>query len=215
MEFLLNTNIQCVILSHDLSQKFTDDLTKNLNDYVIYDSSFYGTPFAISFNLALSLGLDYGHDWVMVCNNDITLTQTDLDTLSEILSQCPAGVYSPRVIGAGHGHKHMEWNLGSDVVRKTSWLEFVCPIIHRQVASNIGGVDENFTMGYGVDCDYCYRARQLNFNVGIIQPVQIQHFEHKSQGVHLEYRKKAEREMAIEITKKYGSDWRKLLDFYP
>lgn len=212
----MKNNLTCVILSHDLSKKYTDSLIKNIDDYIIFDSSFYGTPFAISFNLALRLGLDSGnHDWVMVCNNDISLTQKDLDTLSEELSDCPVGIYSPRVMGSGHGHKHMEWHVGSDKLRKVSWIEFVCPIIHREVFKNINGIDEKFSLGYGVDCDYCYRARQLHFTVGIIQSIAIRHFEHKSQSVHSEYRKKAEQQMAAEITKKYGYDWRKVLDFYP
>lgn len=193
--------IKVVTLSHNNSIEYTNKLKKRIPSIEVYDSSLHLTPFTISFNNALKT-ID-NNDWIMVCNNDISLNQQDLDTLNEVSKKLIPGIYSPAV-NSPHPQMYKSDNRS---VKNVKWIELVCPIIHRHVIQNIGYLDEAMPLGYGVDFDYCYRAQRSGYTSYVIQSVQILHYEHKSQENHKAYKSRASNEMHSYLTEKYGLDW--------
>jgi len=147
-------------------------------------------------------------NWVMVCNNDIDLDSARFIELEEILKKAPPGIYSPLVSSF---FDFMFTRKNDYLYRSTPWIEFVCPIVHKDVIRSIGLLDEKLTLGYGVDIDYCYRARSLGYGINLIQNVFVKHFGHKSQENRQDYNKTAVLEMEKVLLDKYGVDWKSKL----
>ena len=147
-------------------------------------------------------------NWVMVCNNDIDLDSVRFVELEEILKKAPPGIYSPLVSSF---FDFMFTRKTDYLYRSTSWIEFVCPIFHKDVIRSIGLLDEKLTLGYGVDIDYCHRARSLGYGINLIQDVFVKHFGHKSQENRQDYNKTAVLEMENVLLDKYGADWKSKL----
>jgi len=202
-------SISCYILDHEISHQYTQILTERLFPYpcAVYDSSKNKTPFTLSFNQCLIEFLHSKKDWVMVCNNDIDFDLLRLLKIESILKEAPPGIYSP-LINSFHTFMSAPRRNDLDFFRYEPWVEFVCPIIHRDVISAAGFLDTSLTLGYGIDIDYCYRAKSLGFNAGLIQDVYVQHFGHKSQKNHQEYNKDGILEMDKVLSDKYGVEWK-------
>lgn len=208
-----------IILHHDSSTEYTDLLKHSLGhiDYSIYDSSKHQTHFTESFNRAIqdNLGINYllfGDplcDYVMICNNDISLSATDLEALEVILNG-ERGIFSPVV---NSPHSAVMSKIGDDQMRQVPWVEFVCPIIHKDVIESIGLLDNKMPRGWGIELDYCYRAKQAGFNTYLIQDVSIHHYGHKSQIDHGEYSHYANIEMNDRLKEKYGDNWQEVLKY--
>jgi len=102
---------------------------------------------------------------------------------------------------------------GDAVQRKVPWVEFVCPIISKDVVKRIGLLDTGMPRGWGVELDYCYRAKQAGFNTNLIQTVSTHHYGHKSQSDHAEYSHYANIEMNDRLREKYGDNWQEILNY--
>jgi GT2 family glycosyltransferase len=200
-----------IILHHDSSEEYTEKLEKNLEDipYGIINSSIEKTHFTDSFNLALSQELMMEYDYVMICNNDITLNASQIETLEYYL-QDKVGIFSPVV---NSPHNAVMSHQGDTVLREVPWVEFVCPIIHRDVIQEIGLLDDKMPRGWGVELDYCYRAKKAGFNTYLIQDVSVHHYGHKSQSDHAEYSHYANIEMNDRLREKYGDNWQEVLKY--
>jgi len=204
-------SICCYILDHENSRKYTQELTSSISPYpyIVYDSSKHRTSFTSSFNRSLmAFMLLNKSNWVMVCNNDIDLDYDRLVELENILERSPQGIYSPLVSSF---FDFMFTKKNENLFSSTPWLEFVCPIIHKDVIRSIGLLDEKLTLGYGIDIDYCYRARNLGYGINLIQNVFVRHFGHKSQENRQEYNNTAVQEMEKVLLNKYGADWKSKL----
>ena len=202
-----------IILHHDSSTEYTDLLKHSLGhiDYSIYDSSINQTHFTKSFNRAIqevtaSQGL---YNYLMICNNDISLTATDLEALEVILNG-ERGIFSPVV---NSPHTAVMSKKDDKVFRQVPWVEFVCPIIHRDVIEAIGLLDEGMPRGWGIELDYCYRAKKAGFNTYLVQDIAIHHYGHKSQADHGEYSHYANIEMNGRLREKYGDNWQEVLNY--
>ena len=202
-----------IILHHDTSTEYTDLLKHSLGhiDYRIYNSSINQTHFTESFNRAIqevpeSQGF---YNYLMICNNDISLTATDLEAL-EIILNGERGIFSPVV---NSPHAGVMSKKGDKVFRQVPWVEFVCPIIHRDVIEAIGLLDEGMPRGWGIELDYCYRAKKAGFNTYLVQDIAIHHYGHKSQADHGEYSHYANIEMNDRLTEKYGANWQEVLNY--
>jgi len=195
-----------------ISHQYTQILTERLFPYpcAVYDSSKNKTPFTLSFNQCLIEFLHSKKDWVMVCNNDIDFDSKRFLKIEEILRTAPPGIYSP-LVSSFHKFMYTPYSCGIkelDTFKYEPWVEFVCPIIHRDVVKKIGILDDRLSLGYGIDLDYCYRARGFGFYTGLIQQVYVQHFGHKSQKDHQKYAKNGVMEMDYIFSGKYGLDWK-------
>lgn len=202
-----------IILHHDTSTEYTDLLKHSLGhiDYRIYNSSINQTQFTKSFNNAIkevpeSQGF---YDYLMICNNDINLNATDVEML-EVALNGRKGIFSPMV---NSPHSGVMSRYGNDIIRQVPWVEFVCPIIHRDVIEAIGLLDEGMPRGWGIELDYCYRAKKAGFGTYLVQDIAIHHYGHKSQADHSEYSHYANIEMNDRLREKYGDSWQEILNY--
>ena len=202
-------SISCYILDHENSRQYTEDLTKRISPHhhTVYDSSKHKTSFTTSFNRSLMAYLSFKeeNDWVMVCNNDIDLDSIKFNEIEKYMACVPPGIYSPLVSSF---HEFMFTKFKEYPFRSTPWIEFVCPIIHTSVIESIGFLDSKLTLGYGIDLDYCFRARSLGYGVNLLQNVFVNHYGHKSQSNRKEYNTQAVLEMENVLLQKYGSNWK-------
>lgn len=202
-----------IILHHDTSTEYTNLLKHSLGhiDYRIYNSSINQTHFTESFNRAIKeVSENQGfYDYVMICNNDISLTSRDVEML-EVALNGRKGIFSP-VVNSPHSAVMSKY--GNDLIRQVPWVEFVCPIIHRDVIEAIGLLDEGMPRGWGIELDYCYRAKKTGFNTYLVQDIAIQHYGHKSQADHGEYSHYANIEMNDRLKEKYGDNWPEVLNY--
>jgi GT2 family glycosyltransferase len=200
-----------IILHHDTSTEYTDLLKHNLGhiDYSVYNSSVNQTHFTESFNRAIQEALHTDYEYLMICNNDISLTARDVEML-EVALNGRKGIFSPTL---NSPHWKVMTRTGDEFIREVPWIEFVCPIIHRDVIKAIGVLDEGMPRGWGVELDYCYRAKKAGFSTYLVQDIQIEHYGHKSQTDHGEYSHYANIEMNDRLIKKYGDNWQEILQY--
>jgi GT2 family glycosyltransferase len=200
-----------IILHHDSSKEYTTAFIDKIipSTYLIVNSSKLQTQFTQSFNLGLEAFMDSLFTHVMICNNDIDLTYEQLHQLEDLIKG-KKGIFSPVVNSPHAGVMHKQ---GDAVQRKVPWVEFVCPIIHRDVIEAIGLLDEGMPRGWGIELDYCYRARKAGFNTYLVQDIAIHHYGHKSQVDHGEYSHYANIEMNGRLREKYGDNWQEVLNY--
>ena len=200
-----------IVLHHDTSTEYTDQLKYSLGhiDYRVYNSSVNQTQFTESFNQAIQKNLHTDYEYLMICNNDINLTATDVEML-EVALNGKEGIFSPVV---NSPHSGVMSRQGNDFLRQVPWVEFVCPIIHRDVIEAIGLLDEEMPKGWGVELDYCHRAKKAGFNTYLVQDIAIYHYGHKSQTDHGEYSHYANIEMNGRLREKYGDNWQEILNY--
>jgi GT2 family glycosyltransferase len=175
----------------------------------VYDSSEHNTKFTRSFNECLALGLDSGDEYIGVWNNDIMINQEQIDKLMGTI----AGKIGIFHLACNSPHHKVMTPVGSEPLRQVPWVEFVAPVFHREVVEKVGMLDEDMSYGWGVELDYCYRAKMQGYDTMLVQNDSMKHFGHKSQGNHNDYIAKASPEMHQVLEKKYGKDWQKKLNY--
>jgi GT2 family glycosyltransferase len=200
-----------IILHHDTSVEYTDNLMERLipRASFIIDSNKYKTQFTDSFNLGLGAFMQSKFSHVMICNNDIDLDYDRLIQLENAVRR-KKGIFSPVV---NSPHNAVMSKVGKDQMRQVPWVEFVCPIIHKDVVKAIGLLDTGMPRGWGVELDYCYRAQKNGYKTRLCQQVNIHHYGHKSQADHAEYSHYANIEMNDRLTEKYGDNWQEVLKY--
>jgi hypothetical protein len=199
------------MLHHNTSIEYTVQFIGRIAPRTGYlvDSSELHTQFTESFNLGLETFLKSKFSHVMICNNDIDLHYEQLHQLENAVKR-KKGIFSPVV---NSPHSAVMSKQGNATYRKVPWVEFVCPIISKDVVKEIGLLDTGMPRGWGIELDYCYRAKQAGFSTNLIQTVEIYHYGHKSQIDHKEYSHYANIEMNDRLKEKYGDNWQEVLKY--
>lgn len=102
-------------------------------------------------------------------------------------------------------------NQGTGDIRKIGCMEFTAPVIRRDVFERIGLFDERFTMGYGVDFDFCLRAKNAGIGLYCDDGSRFNHLKHRSILNIWKYKSHANEEMDRGMTEIYDSHWRDLV----
>jgi len=192
------------------------------SERVIRNESNLGFPIAVNQGLKEATG-----DILVILNNDTLVTPGWLDNLAEHLKTFDlVGPCSNYVSGlqqvATNGYKNKselyefakeqrDKNLGSII----SWyrLVFFCVAFKREVLNKIGFLDEQFSPGNFEDDDYCLRAIEAGFKLGIAFDVFIHHIgsvTHKS--LNLDFKKLLETNQAKFKNKWSDSKYQELQD---
>lgn len=146
--------------------------------------------------------------WLM--NSDIVITRKDVDNTIKTLQNNDIDILSP---------SYNCWikdcqNLKSGTIREVKVIEFTAPIIKKKVFEKIGMMDEIFIRGYGVEFDYCYRARNHGFRIWVDDTNSFRHIGqgtiNKHEGI-INYSEKANFECNHGMLNKYGSNWRDIV----
>ena len=109
--------------------------------------------FGGGFNVVLDYFLQTEHDWLYFLNNDLIFHGPSFltNSLKEAV-ESGAGVYSPSIINASIEQCHWKqmWNWGNGL-REVTWIDFQCPLIHRNVLEKIKQYPDELIYGWGLD----------------------------------------------------------------
>jgi GT2 family glycosyltransferase len=67
--------------------------------------------------------------------------------------------------------------------------------------------------GWGIELDYCYRAKQVGFSTNLIQTVSVHHYGGKSYSNREEHCHLSSNEMHSRLIEKYGENWYGILEY--
>lgn len=195
---LSQKNVQFTLIiinnwSTDWSEDFINSLIWNINIKVIHNSENLWYVKAINQWLQIST-----NPLILLCNNDIILSKDLLYKMSHVLSLKEYDIISPytNLISWGevnpllikYDHKITENNINtfSDDLFNTycfniSNVEYVfghCMMFSQEVLKKIWVLDENFWIGNYDDIDFCKRATNNGFKVGLLKWGFVYHFCH-------------------------------------
>ena len=162
------------------------DIFKNDRKVEILEPS-RNLGFSGGVNLALNSVLDSGFDAFLLLNNDTLIPPNTLKYLAKGLIDNGFDMASPTIYC--YPEKHKVWAKGyfynrffgiitqrdiSFIPGTIFYLSGCCILIHRKVFKDIGLLDTSFFM-YGEDVEFCFRAVQKGFRIGIVDKAYIYH----------------------------------------
>lgn len=164
--------------------------------------------FTANWNAALAHISDIYPDWQFagLFNNDIIIQPGFIDNLLSPFENKSVGIVSPTF---NSPHRFIYVEDGS--VFLAPYVEFTAPVIRRECFEKTGKLNEVFRLGWGVDFEYCFRARQAGFKIMVNGASKFTHLEHKSIKEFSKYAQKAANEMKAGLYKSMGGNWRALL----
>jgi hypothetical protein len=200
-------------LTENVLKIFPDAIVVNQGNNYSYNNEIRleeNKGFTLGWNLAIQRILDdYDSFWLM--NNDIVTGSECITELEKVLESHPRlGIVSP-YCNSPHSLMHKKTQ---NSLRYTPFVEFVCPAIRKEVFAKIGYFDEVFSKGWGVEFDYCWKARRNGFSVGVYDLVGVNHLEHSTidKVGREDYFSQAAYEMNTYLAEKYGNEWKAKLE---
>lgn len=190
-----------VILNHN-RKEYTDRVykllaphTKNMCDLVVIDNgstqedeiseyTMYRSEknyyFGGGFNLAMQLVHDNAeYDSLLFLSNDIVFHGYNfIHKLRQILFEEDFAVASPAVLQPELGQCHWKQmhNWGAKETRPVQWIDFMCPILRRDVIEKIGQYDMDMMYGWGLDQYTGVVCEDNNWKTGVTDLLSIIHF---------------------------------------
>lgn len=178
----------------DLTQVCIDSLKKYTKDYelIIIDdgSTIKFKNYSDNKNIKiLRNGVSFGYtrsvnigiqkatgDYIVIANNDIVFTPNWSERMIKHFEKnCDLGVLGP-VTNKVNGEQSIDYNTDNTTFQYADRLVFFLVMIKKEVFSKIGVLDERFSPGGQEDTDFCFRARNNNYKVGIARNVFIYHY---------------------------------------
>jgi GT2 family glycosyltransferase len=138
-------------------------------------------------NLAVNSAIHSGFDAFLLLNNDTLIPSDTVKRLANGLIDNGFDMASPIIYC--YPEKHKVWTKGyfynrfgglitqrniSFIPGTIFYLSGCCILIHRKVFKDIGLLDTSFFM-YGEDVEFCFRAVQKGFKIGIVDKAHIYH----------------------------------------
>jgi GT2 family glycosyltransferase len=144
----------------------------------------FGFPRAVNQGVEAAAG-----EVIVVLNNDTLVTPHWLDYLGkhlkkfDIVGPCTNAISGPQQVSIESYSGRKDLNLFAEVYHKKNdgkilpWhrLVFFCVAIKKEVFDKIGLLDEQFSPGNFEDDDFCLRAIEAGFRLGIAEDVFIYH----------------------------------------
>ena len=161
-----------LIVVNDGSKKETTDYLESLKDIIyIKNETNLGWCKAINQGIEKSKG-----EFVVFSNNDVVVTPNwDKKLLRHFELDKKLGVLGP-ISSKVNGFQHIDFNKEGVNFHYTDALMFFFTMVRREVIDKIGGLDERFGIGGQDDTDYCIRARDAKFMVGIARDTFVYHY---------------------------------------
>lgn len=184
------------VILHYNTKHYTDRLYRQLKPYenqgydlFILDNGSQIKPdnpsVRVDQNIFFGGGLNLAFQWVLdnpeydsllFLNNDLVIHGDGfIKTLRKYLPEYK--IISPSVIQPEE--KQCYWstmnNWYSDSIRQVPWVDFQCPLIHRDFIEHIKQYDEDLMYGWGNDVYSGYICNQMGWKVGVLDLVNIVH----------------------------------------
>lgn len=150
-----------------------------ISEYTTYatDKNCY---FGGGFNLAMQMIQENSeYDSLLFLSNDIILHGYNfVQKLRQIMFEEDYAVVSPAVLQPEEGQcywKQMH-NWGSERTRTVKWIDFMCPLVRRDVIEEIGQFDMDLAYGWGLDQYTGVVCEDKGWKVGVTDSLSIIHF---------------------------------------
>lgn len=151
---------------HEWPTKIVDNSDKNLG-------------FGAGANVGMKKAFDAGAEWVVVCNQDVTLSKQGIVKFVKALERCKPGIVGPEA--GSLDPKRWTTVLASRPgleARSVHYISGSFMAIHRDVWELTAGFFEPYFMYYE-DADLSVRAKKAGFE---IRQMEIEGFGHESHG---------------------------------
>lgn len=188
----IKNKIELAELAMDTIKRYTEDFelivvndgsdeetTKRLSKKCFYDVLVENKK-SVGWCKAINQGLKVAKgDYVAFANSDVVATPNWFEKIKAHFDRDEklgiVGPVSNQVSGLQHVD-HNKPNLNFQYVTAGEGLMFFFVVVRRKVFEKIGGLDERFGLGGQDDIDYCVRAQEEGFKVGIARDVFIYHY---------------------------------------
>lgn len=147
---------------------------------------------------------EYDVFWLM--NSDIIIGRESIERIKSLLEDTDVNFITPS-FNCWMSHVR---NANTQSLRNVKVIEFTAPVIKKTVFENTGLFDELFYRGWGVEFDYCFRARKKGFKVQVDDGSNFYHIGQQTINIsegYNSYGKKAANEMMAGMSKLYGQQW--------
>lgn len=118
------------------------------------------------------------HEYLVIFNNDLIFHGPNLlDNMVNEMKDNDLALYSPAIINTGADQcfwKQM-WNWGTGTVREVDFIDFMCPVIRRDLAEIIGQFPEELYLGWGADFYSGIIANKNELKVGVSDNISLAH----------------------------------------
>jgi GT2 family glycosyltransferase len=166
--------------------------------------------FTAGWNKAIEHFYDkYDAFWLM--NSDIIISRESVARIKDIIQQPHINIITAS-FNCWMQHCRYQNTHGT---REVKVIEFTAPVIKKNVFEKIGMFDERFIRGWGVEFDFCYRAKKDSFKIYVDDNSNFYHIGQQSISMNPEgpdYFTRANTEWYTGMSAKYGKNW--LKDLY-
>ncbi len=211
------------LILHYNTSELTNSLRKMVPDAIVIDNGsgtiYDGEPekndvivfkeplgFTKGWNKAIKLLYNY-YDAFWLMNSDIQINPDSIHRIETLIRRDNVHIITPSF---NSWMEHCN-NFGTPGERLSNVIEFTAPVIRKEVFDKIGFFDERFSLGYGVEYDFCLRAWNAGFNIYIDDASYFHHLGQqsieKTSGGYKAYSKKAFAEMKKGMEEKWGKNW--------
>lgn len=129
-------------------------------------------------NVVLEYFLSTTHEYFVLFNNDLIFHGPRLiDNMINEMKEYDLALYSPSIISTGTDQcfwKQM-WNWGTNTVREVPFIDFMCPVMRRDLAEHIVQFSDELFLGWGQDFYSGIICDELGLKVGVSDNVMIAH----------------------------------------
>lgn len=137
---------------------------------IVIDNTVKNLGYGGGANLGITRALREGAEWVVVCNQDIALSNKDKELCKKKLMDAEPGVYGPE---AGSLDKK-RWTTILPAIDSPDYISGSCIAIHKKVIEKIGYFYEPYFMYYE-DTDFSVRAKIAGFPIRQLVLPDFQH----------------------------------------
>jgi len=164
---------ELIIINEGSDEKTTKYLSKFCLDKHIYIEN----KIPLGWCKAINQGFKKAKgDYIVFSNNDTVITPHWAEKMLEHFKKDKnLGILGPISNGVA-GYQHVDFNKEGINFQYADVVTFFFVMISRATLEKVGDLDERFGLGGQDDADYCIRARQNGFKVGIARDVFIYHY---------------------------------------
>jgi len=179
-----NTDLEIIIVDNGSHPGYVN---KRMSTFVIRNESNLGFPRAINQGISVSNG-----DIICILNNDTILPRITLEKLLHFLDIANFDIVGPvsnYVAGVQKvtvpeytditSLENSAWKNEQDNFTKVLPVNFIigfCMMFRRSTFDDVGPFDESLWPCSGEEIDWCFRARGLDYNIGVAMDTYIHHF---------------------------------------
>jgi GT2 family glycosyltransferase len=178
-------------LTDNLIKQLTHDKSFNSHELMVVDNGSSKQPanstthkleenlyFGGGLNIVLEYFLQSRHEYFVLFNNDLIFHGPRLLTnMVQEMRDNDLSLYSPAITNTGADQcfwKQM-WNWGTGTVREVQFIDFMCPVMRRDLAEAIVKFPDELFLGWGADFYSGMIAEQNGMKVGVSDNITLSH----------------------------------------